>query len=271
MKLILNADDFGLTERVNLAIVDCFKMGAVCSTTIMMNQPGTQHAIDLYHHGVIPEVGLHFTVTSGKPLLPPEQVASLVDDKGYFLDKAILFSKWDVSPDEVALELKAQYQAAIDAGLKINHIDSHHFGGVFQPLKEAFTRVVNEIGLPVRRIDTIIEGQHRLNVATPDAFDLRFFDDGATTNQLKHWLLEHKAKTPNGIIEFMCHPALQGAVSSHRDSNAEILSDNVDHELAQLSSYTHKRIEEWKILTDPAFKTWLDEQGIECVGFDTFH
>ncbi|EPN8226818.1 ChbG/HpnK family deacetylase, partial [Vibrio alginolyticus] len=40
MKLILNADDFGLTESVNLGIADCFRAGTVKSTTIMMNQPG---------------------------------------------------------------------------------------------------------------------------------------------------------------------------------------------------------------------------------------
>ena len=107
----------------------------------MMNQPGTQHAIELYHQGLVPEVGLHFTVTAGKPLSAPELVPSLVDDQGNFLDKAALFNKVDVVEGEVVLELNAQYQAAINAGLKINHIDSHHFGGVFKPLKTAFTRI----------------------------------------------------------------------------------------------------------------------------------
>ena len=157
MKLILNADDFGLTESVNHGIVDCFKEGLVKSTTIMMNQPGTQHAIELYHQGLVPEIGLHFTVTAGKPLSAPKLVPSLVDDQGNFLDKAALFNKVDVVEAEVVLELNAQYQAAINAGLKINHIDSHHFGGVFKPLKAAFTRSANTIGLPVRRIDNICE------------------------------------------------------------------------------------------------------------------
>lgn len=251
MKLIVNADDFGLTEAVNLGIVECFRAGIVKSTTIMMNQPGTEHAIELYHRGQVPEVGLHFTVTSGKPVLPAEYVSSLVDDSGYFLDKSVLRNKADVNPAEVSAELYAQYQAAIDAGLKINHLDSHHFGGVFAPLKQAFTQVANEIGLPVRRIDNIIAGQEGLEVATPTRFDMRFFAEGVSLARFQELLLEHKTSCPDGIIEFMCHP-----------SNA------VTKELTQLSGYSAERVEELTILTDPKLKAWLDEKQIQCVGFD---
>ncbi|MEZ9700708.1 carbohydrate deacetylase [Vibrio sp. 10N.261.46.E12] len=251
MKLIFNADDFGLTESVNHGIVDCFKAGIVKSTTIMMNQPGTQHAVELYHQGLVPEVGLHFTVTSGKPLTPPELVSSLVDEHGDFLDKATLFDKSDVVEKEVELELNAQYQAALSAGLKINHIDSHHFGGVYKALKAAFTRTVNDIGLPVRRIDNILSGQDLLSVPTPDAFDMRFFDGGISLTDLQNVLLSHQSTTPNGIIELMCHPSLAAS-----------------DELKSLSGYHEKRVEEHALLTSPTLKQWLADNHIECIGFD---
>ncbi|UQV22504.1 carbohydrate deacetylase [Vibrio sp. J383] len=251
MKLILNADDFGLTETVNHGIVECFKAGVVKSTTIMMNQPGTQHAIDLYHQGLVPEVGLHFTVTSGKPLSAPELVPSLVDDQGNFLDKAVLFNKAGVVEDEVVLELNAQYQAAINAGLKINHIDSHHFGGVFKPLKTAFTKTANTIGLPVRRIDNIVSGQGSLLVPTPDAFDMRFFDEGVSLNGLQDLLLSYQAMMPDGVLELMCHP-----------------SSVASEQLKSLSSYSDKRVEEHQLLTSPELKQWLAEHQIECIGFE---
>ncbi|NOJ10859.1 carbohydrate deacetylase [Vibrio splendidus] len=251
MKLILNADDFGLTETVNHGIVECFKAGVVKSTTIMMNQPGTQHAIELYHQGLVPEVGLHFTVTAGKPLSAPELVPSLVDDQGNFLDKAALFNKVDVVEGEVVLELNAQYQAAINADLKINHIDSHHFGGVFKPLKAAFTRTVNHIGLPVRRIDNILSDQDALRVPTPDAFDMRFFDEGVSLNGLQDLLLSYQAMMPDGMLELMCHP-----------------SSVASEQLKSLSSYSDKRIEEHQLLTSPELKQWLADHQIECIGFD---
>jgi len=253
MKLIMNADDFGLCEAVNNAIADCFETGIVGSTTVMMNQPGIEHAIQLYKQKRIPEVGLHFTVTSGKPLLSAEEVSTLVDDDGYFLNKSILMNKLDVCPEQVFNEISAQYDAAFDAGFLINHIDSHHFGGVFEPLKQAFIRFANESKLPVRRIDTIVSGQQGLDVDTPDVFDMDFYDEGASLDNLKTKLLHYKETMPDAVIEFMCHPAT-----------------HADEALAALSGYTHKRVDEWKILTSPELKHWLEEQQIECIGFDDF-
>ncbi|MCW8346854.1 carbohydrate deacetylase [Vibrio sp. ZSDZ65] len=254
MKIILNADDFGLTESVNNAIVDCFKMGIVKSTTIMMNQPGTQHAVDLYHQGLIREVGLHFTVTAGKPILDAKQVSTLVDEQGYFLKRRELYRKTDVCSEQVYQEIKAQYHAAINAGLAINHLDTHHFGGIFPRLKAAFTRFANDVNLPVRRTDSIIVGQDVLKVTTPDAFDLGFYDEGANLEHLKAMLISYQHKMPSGIVEFMCHPA-----------------KTVTTELEQLSGYTDKRVNEFDILTSIELKDWLAANNIECIGFDALH
>ncbi|MGF1748132.1 MULTISPECIES: carbohydrate deacetylase [Vibrio] len=254
MKLILNADDFGLTESVNNAIVDCFKVGIVKSTTIMMNQPGTQHAIDLYHQGLIHELGLHFTVTAGKPILDAKEVSTLVDEQGFFLTRRELYDKADVCSEQVYQELKAQYYAALKAGLAINHLDTHHFGGIFPRLKTAFTQFANDVNLPVRRTDSIIVGQDVLKVATPDAFDLGFYDEGVSLEHLKAMLISYQNKMPSGVVELMCHPA-----------------QTVTPELVELSGYTQKRVDEWKLLTSMELKTWLKNQGIDCVGFNHLH
>ena len=47
IKLIVNADDFGLTEGTNYGIIDGHINGLVNSTTMMMNMPGTEHAVRL--------------------------------------------------------------------------------------------------------------------------------------------------------------------------------------------------------------------------------
>jgi hypothetical protein len=251
VKLIMNADDFGLSESVNNGIVECFKSGIVTSTTIMMNQKGVKHAALLYKQGLVPEIGLHFTVTAGQPLSDPATVSSLVDAHGYFLNRKILMTK-NVCEEEVYIELKAQYNAAIKAGFDINHIDSHHFAGVYPPLKKAFIRFANETGLPVRRIDNIISGQDGLTVPTPDAFGAQFFDDGVSLEQLQALLLTYKdTLSSNGILELMCHPSTE---------------DNSD--LTELTSYLAMRVVERDLLTSPELLHWLKAEGIECVGFN---
>lgn len=251
MKLILNADDFGLTESVNLAIVDYIKAGVVKSTTVMMNQPGTAHAAALNAQGLIPDVGLHFTLTSGRPIAEPSLIPSLVDASGCFYDRATLFNKSDICPKEVVIELKAQYQAALDAGFEINHIDSHHFAGAFRALKVGFTEGINEIGLPARRIDNVVLGQEMLRSATPDAFDMGFYAEGATLEHLKAMLTAYKHKMPTGVVELMCHPATE-----------------VTEELCAVSGYTQQRVDEWEILTSRTLKEWLETNQIRCIGFN---
>ncbi|MGF1753948.1 carbohydrate deacetylase [Vibrio makurazakiensis] len=255
MKLIINADDLGLTESVNNGIVECMRAGIVTSTTVMMNQDGAAHAAKLFQHGLIPEVGLHFTVTCGKPMSKLEDVPSLVDGHGNFYDKAVLMTKSDVCEEEVYRELAEQYQAAIHAGFDITHLDSHHFAGAFSPLKQAFIRFANDINLPARRVDNIVHGQDNLKVPTPDAFDMSFFDNGVSIEQLKALILSYQLKIPNGTLELMSHPS----------SN-----ENIEH-LRQLSSYADKRVLETAILTSPELKRWLDEQQIECVGFQSLN
>lgn len=251
MKLIINADDFGLSESVNNGIVDCLQAGVVTSTTIMMNQKGVDHAIDLYKQGLVPEIGLHFTVTSGRPLSPMAEVPSLIDEYGNFIDKVALMDK-KVDADEVYKELQAQYNAALEAGLDINHIDSHHFAGVFAPLKSAFVRFSNDYQVPVRRVDTFVGGQSALKVPTTDAFDLGFFDEGATKENLKSMILAYREKYPDGVVEFMCHPS----------------SEQKLEELYDVTGYVGMRVVERDILTSPDMRRWLEDQGVESVGFD---
>ncbi|GAM77951.1 cellobiose phosphotransferase system ydjC-like protein [Vibrio ishigakensis] len=252
MKLIINADDFGLTAKVNEAIVRCMRFGLVRSTTIMMNQPGVEDAIDRYHNGQVPEIGLHLTLTAGKPLTNSSEIPDLVNSEGNFLSRSALSKKKAIDKAQILRELTAQYQAAISSGLKLNHLDSHHFATIYPNLKEAFIEFANQIGLPCRRVDVIEEGQQNLVVNTPDEFDISFYGEGATLDAFKSRLLEHKAKHPNGVVEFMCHPGL-----------------NDDAILETLSSYNVERRDETDILTSNQLKQWLIEQEIEVIGFDS--
>ncbi|WP_026339298.1 carbohydrate deacetylase [Psychromonas ossibalaenae] len=253
MKLIMNADDLGLTEKVNNAIVDCFAAGVVKSTTLMINQQATDHAVSLIKQGLIPEVGLHITISSGKPVLPAEQVSDLVDQQGCFLSTQILREKKSLSTEQIYQELQAQYNKAVNSGIKINHLDSHHFAATFPALKETYIRFANDLGLPSRRVDTVSAGQTGLNVQTPQAFDMGFYDDGVDFKKLQELLLEYKRKIGSGTLELMCHPA-----------RAQ------DKQLAAVSSYCDKRAEEFEILTSPELIQWLSDNDIECVGFESY-
>ena len=45
--MIINADDFGYSKAVNMAIVDCFKNKTINRSTIMVNMPCADEAVAL--------------------------------------------------------------------------------------------------------------------------------------------------------------------------------------------------------------------------------
>ena len=88
IKLIVNADDFGLTEGTNYGIIDGHINGLVNSTTMMMNMPGTEHAVRLAKEYNLLGVGVHLVLTAGEPLLG--DVPSLVGSDGSFHKQSVV-------------------------------------------------------------------------------------------------------------------------------------------------------------------------------------
>src|SRR5512134_2504252 len=106
-QLIVNADDFGRTRGVSAGILRAHQEGIVTSTTAMMNMSGV--AADLHlAQTEAPRLGLgvHLNFTAGRPLLPPEWCASLVDEHGHFLTQdAVAAAPERLKPDEMREEL----------------------------------------------------------------------------------------------------------------------------------------------------------------------
>src|ERR1700732_1931642 len=99
IKLIVNADDFGYSRGVNFGIIDSHMRGIVNSSTMMMNMPGTGHAIELAKEYPSLQVGIHLVLTCGKPLL--QDVHSLVDENGHFKKLKQIREKNDIVLDEL--------------------------------------------------------------------------------------------------------------------------------------------------------------------------
>lgn len=152
-KLIVNADDFGLTESVTRAIVDCHRAGSVSSTTMMVQMPGTEYAAKVASSVPDLGIGLHFTLTLGRPISPPHEVRSLVQDDGTFpvrkvQERNVLLRR--VRPQEIELELRAQLRRLRDLGIHPTHIDSHQHIHVLPAVFDVVASLGTQEGLPVR-------------------------------------------------------------------------------------------------------------------------
>ena len=116
-KLIVNADDFGLTNGVNRAIIEGHTRGAITSATLMANMPAFDAAVRLAKDHPSLGVGLHFNITQGRPVADASRVGSLIDDSGEFwgTSQAVLMTHAGraVEYQEVVIELRAQIEKAV--------------------------------------------------------------------------------------------------------------------------------------------------------------
>jgi predicted glycoside hydrolase/deacetylase ChbG (UPF0249 family) len=128
-KLIINADDFGFNREITDGILECHKSGTVNSTTLLVNMPGAEYAAGLVRKFPGLSVGIHLNLTLGKPVLPPDQVISLVNQDGFFHEQAAMFRqafRFQLNAKEIAAELNAQVERFLAYGLVPTHADSHH-------------------------------------------------------------------------------------------------------------------------------------------------
>ncbi|WP_066066718.1 chitin disaccharide deacetylase [Neobacillus soli] len=223
IKLIVNADDFGLSRGVNYGILDSYLYGIVNSTTMMMNMGGTEHAIQLAKNNPELRVGIHLVLTGGKPLT--ENVPSLVGKDGYFKSLSDFNNGKDLSLAEVEKEWKAQFERFISSGLRPTHFDSHHHVHILKELQPVVQKLSETYGLPVRRNGgKAIEG----TASFSDLSLIDFYGEGVTESyftNLSAWIEDGQT------VEIMCHPAY------------------LDHVLLNGSSYNVQRLIELEILT----------------------
>src|SRR5450755_4685798 len=135
-RLILNADDFGLTRGINRAIAELHSAGALTSATLMANGPAFDDAVAIAHAHPTLGVGCHIVLTDGVPLAPPEHIPGLLGPNARTLRpsladfvQALLRGK--IKSAEIELEALFQIHRLQRAGIKITHLDTHKHTHIF--------------------------------------------------------------------------------------------------------------------------------------------
>ena len=139
MNIIINADDFGISESANKAISELHKKGVLSSTTLLVDLPCSKAAADLAKRDKIP-VGLHFNLTLNN---------AHFQNRGDF-ERKLLTGK--VKKSFVRSELERQYQKMLDFGLTPTHLDSHQHIHNWPQLFPLFARFARAKKIPLRLV-----------------------------------------------------------------------------------------------------------------------
>lgn len=128
-QLIVNADDFGMSEAVNDAIICAHRDGVLTSTSLMVSGDAFESAVKLAKANPGLAVGIHLVTVVGKSVLPRREIPSLVDDEQNFSNNPTAAGlKYFFSPQarrEIRKEIAAQFEKFHATGLRLSHIDGH--------------------------------------------------------------------------------------------------------------------------------------------------
>lgn len=240
-KLIVNADDFGLCQGVNRGVVTAFRQGIVTSTTMMVNMPGFPSAVALATEFPALAVGLHLNLTYGRPVLPVEQVGSLVDSGGSFVRNP-RFVLANGRTEEMRAEFRAQVERFQTTGLPLSHLDTHHHLHLAEQVLDLVAGLARELGVTVRSLN---DGALCARGVEPEARYMNFYAGRNGAEKLIGLL----AALPEGITEMPCHPGY------------------VDDELRQLSDAVEVREWELQAVTDPRVRQSVEANSVFLTNF----
>jgi hopanoid biosynthesis associated protein HpnK len=131
-RLIVNADDFGLSSSVNQAVIRAHREGILTTASLMVNETGFDEAVALARQNPRLGVGLHLTLSHGHSALPPKEIRGLVSEHGEFSNEPTAtgfryFIRRDLR-DALRREIFAQFEKFRSTHLRLDHVNGHlHF------------------------------------------------------------------------------------------------------------------------------------------------
>lgn len=280
-RLIVNADDFGLTCGVNRAILEAHVKGVVTSATLMANAAGFDDAVKLARSSSTLNVGCHVVLVDGSPVSNPSRIPTLSELGDGRFEKSI--SKFAVralrgriNPEEVETEVVAQIQKLQSVGIQPSHVDTHKHTHIFPQILLPLLRAARACGIhairnPFGRIAFAgVAARPKLwkrygqlmllnplagrflrcvqaeDMVTPDG-SLGVAATGLLDERLLQLILEN---FPDGTWELVTHPG-------YNDADLERVATRL----------RESRETELQLLTSVTFREKLERSGIELISY----
>lgn len=272
--LVVNADDFGISEGANQAIIDAHLNGIVTSTSLLANGGAFDHAVELAKKHPSLGVGVHFTLTEGQPIANnvPELLAANgelpLSNQPYA--RALLQGR--LPRAAIHREFEAQVNRIIDAGIHPTHADGHKYIHLLPGIAPIAAEIAQKFAIPFMRVPhrftesfslkratrlpglLILFGMAQLAYRTTKKAKLRtidrfagFIDTGHLTQATIQKLL-HKPKP--GLTELVCHPAYAGTGHYPWMSEFDFATETA-------------------AVSDATLRQWLETQGWTLRNFST--
>lgn len=249
--VLINADDYGLTDGICRSIRLLFQHNAISNTSIMIAANGaSRRCAEQGLSAIAGKAGVHLQLTGGRPISPINEVPSMVDgNSGLFLppDQSAF-----CNPDEVLLEWRRQIEHVGSLlGTSPTHLDSHHGVHRIPKFTPIYLMLAQEFKLPVRggkTVDQVVGEAY--GVQTTRIAVSTWTGRGLSASELKATILGIVSALPEpGVVEIVTHPGFN------------------DSALETISSLNRMRDNDHAVLMELARESWLKTHGIPLVRF----
>jgi predicted glycoside hydrolase/deacetylase ChbG (UPF0249 family) len=240
-RLIINADDFGLTPGINRAIAELHDAGAITSATLMANGPAFNDAVALARARPSLGIGCHIVLVDGTPVADPATIPTLLGPASKPSRPALHNSlaafaigvlRGSITQGDIQREALAQIHKLQDAGLKLTHADTHKHTHLLSRVARPILRALEQSGIRAIRnpfeprwaaaiggsstrrslfVRAFEPGRRRFLASPPIASHRVLTTNGtigiSATGHLNHTTLDTLLRAiPSGTFELVCHP-----------------------------------------------------------------
>jgi hopanoid biosynthesis associated protein HpnK len=155
-RLIVSADDFGLSPGVNAGIIRAHREGILTDASLMVNGVAVDEAVELARATPTLSVGLHLVLLQGHATTLPDAIPGLVDAAGMFRNDPVAVGiRYFFTPGihvQLEREIGAQLEKYLRTGLPLSHVDGHLNIHMHPTVLGILVRVAERYGIRAMRL-----------------------------------------------------------------------------------------------------------------------
>ena len=147
-----HVDDLGASHGANMAFLELLRCGAVTCGSVMVPGPWFREIVEAARQDASLDIGIHLTLTSEwdtcrwAPISTVSRASGLIDDDGYFW-RDVASLRRHLVPEAAEVEMRAQVERALSAGLNPTHVDAHMAAAMLPELLPAHIQIGRDFGL----------------------------------------------------------------------------------------------------------------------------
>lgn len=268
-RLIITADDFGLSPGVNRAVAELARLRLVTAASLMVAEPAAAEAVELARELPSLDVGLHAVLAAGRTALTPEEISALARPNGRFREShtvaGLLLTFSRACRSQMEGELRAQFDRFKATGLTLSHVDSHRHLHLTPVFAAALARLGAEMGAAGYRVpEDDIELHYR---AAPEEHGRRRLLDAIF--RLLCRPMRRRAQALFPIVADHCYGLYQtGRLTPVYLERLVLEMPPGLHELHCHPDLSHGRAGgDFAALSSPRFSAALQTRGVQLCGY----